>query len=237
LRLSVRARKRRIVKKFRRITALAAIGVLAVAGALFTSGSSQASPDPASSAPPTKSEAYAAHIRAQMGLESDLPYIRNLESQAALNDTELGTPVTPAELAELHARRALGSHVNAVQNAVSALPSFGGTWFKQAGDGVIVVGLTSPPTAAVTQTVDSVVPANSAVEFVQVAVSYSQLEALYKSITATPLSADGITSVWIQTADNTVAVGAATQAVVDAVHARYGHTGLTVTVGGPAIGV
>jgi hypothetical protein len=169
-----------------------------------------------------------------MGLESDLPYIRNLESQPGLNDTELGTPVTPAELAELQARRALGGHVNAVQNALSALPSFGGTWFKQDGDGAIVVGLTSPPTAAVTQAVDSVVPANSAVEFVRVPVSYSQLTALYQQITATPLSADGITSVWIQTADNTVAVGAATQAVADAVYAKYGHTGLTVTVAAPA---
>ena len=135
----------------------------------------------------------------------------------------------------MNARRALGSYVNAVENALSGLPSFGGTWFKQDGDGVIVVGLTSPPTAAVTQAVDSALPANSAVEFVQVPVSYSQLTALYQQITATPLSADGITSVGIETADNTVAVGAATQAVVNAIYARYGHTGLTVTIGGPSI--
>jgi hypothetical protein len=80
------------------------------------------------------------------------------------------------------------------------------------------------------------VPANSAVEFVQVPVSYSQLNALYQSIKATPLSVDGILSVWIQTADNTVAVGVATQAVADAVYAKYGHTGLTVTVTSPAVG-
>jgi hypothetical protein len=147
-----------------------------------------------------------------------------------------GSPTPPArgDAAQLSARRALGSHVNAVENALSGLPSFGGTWFKQAGDGVIVVGLTSPPTAAVTQTVNSAVPANSAVEFVQVPVSYSQLKALYKSITATPLSVDGILEVAIQTADNTVAVGVATQAVADAVYAKYSHTGLTVTVAAPA---
>ncbi|HEX3515896.1 MAG TPA: hypothetical protein VHT26_18035, partial [Trebonia sp.] len=108
---------------------------------------------------------------------------------------------------------------------------------KQAGDGVIVVGLTSPPSAAVTQKVNSVLPANSAVEFVQVPVSYSQLIALYQKITATPLSTDGVVSVAILTAHNTVAVGVATQAVEDAVYARYGHTGLTVTVTAPAIGV
>jgi hypothetical protein len=147
------------------------------------------------------------------------------------------TPSTRGDAAQMNARRALGSHVNAVENAVSGLPSFGGVWFKQAGDGVIVVGLTSPPTAAVTQTVNSVLPANSAVEFVQVPVSYSQLNALYQKIIATPLSTDGILSVAIQTADNTVAVGVATQAVADAVYARYGHTGLTVTVTAPAIGV
>jgi hypothetical protein len=149
-------------------------------------------------------------------------------------DKELGTPVTAPELAELNARHALGSHVNAAENALSASPSFGGGWFKQAGDGVIVVGLTSPPTAAVTQMVDSALPANSAVDFVQVPVSYSQLNALYQSITATPLSTSGILSVAIHTADNTVAVGVATQADVTAVYAKYGHTGLTVTVAAPA---
>ena len=146
------------------------------------------------------------------------------------------TPSTRGDAAQMNARRALGSHVNAVQDALSGLPSFAGTWFKQTGDGVIVVGLTSPPTTAVTQTVNSVVPADSAVEFVQVPVSYSQLKALYKSITATPLSVDGIVSVAIRTADNTVAAGVATQAVADAVYAKYGHTGLTVTVTAPAIG-
>jgi hypothetical protein len=99
-----------------------------------------------------------------------------------------------------------------------------------------VVGLTSPPTAAVTQMVNSVLPANSAVEFVRVPVSYSRLNALYLQIKATPLSVDGICSVGIRTADNTVAVGVATQAVADAVYAKYGHTGLTVAVTGPAVG-
>jgi hypothetical protein len=159
-----------------------------------------------------------------------------LGSSQGSPDRASPAPPRRGDAAQLNARRALGSHVNAVENALSGLPSFGGVWFKQVGDGVIVVGLTSPPTVAVTQMVDSVVPANSAVEFVQVPVSYSQLEALYKSITATPLSADGITSVWIQTADNTVAVGAATQAVAEAVYAKYGHTGLTVTVTAPAVG-
>jgi hypothetical protein len=157
-----------------------------------------------------------------------------LGNSQASPDRSSPAPPTRGDAAQLDARRALGSHVNAVGNALSALPSFGGVWFKQVGDGAIVVGLTSPPTAAVTQMVDSVVPANSAVEFVQVPVSYSQLKALYQQITATPLSVDGILSVWIQTADNTVAVGVATQAVADAVYAKYGRTGLTVTVTSPA---
>jgi len=159
-----------------------------------------------------------------------------LGSSPASPDRGSPTPPTRGDAAQQNARRALGSHVNAVGNALSGLPSFGGVWFKQVGDGVIVVGLTSLPTAAVTETVNSVLPANSAVEFVHVPVSYRQLNALYKSITSTPLSVDGISSVWIQTADNTVAVGVATQAVADAVYAKYGHTGLTVTVTAPAIG-
>jgi hypothetical protein len=149
-----------------------------------------------------------------------------------------GSPTQSArgDAAQLNARRALGSHVNGVEKALSSLPSFGGTWLKQAGDGAIVVALTSPPTAAVSRTVNSALPANSAVEFVQVPVSYSQLNALYQQIAATPLSVDGIVSVSIRTMDNTVAVGVATQAVADALYAKYGHTGLTVTVTTPAAG-
>jgi hypothetical protein len=42
-----------------------------------------------------------------------------------------GSPTPPArgDAAQLNARRALGSHVNAVEDALSGLPSFGGTWF------------------------------------------------------------------------------------------------------------
>lgn len=189
----------------------------------------------ASSAPPTRSETYAAHIRAQLGLESDLPYIRSLDPQRDLNNTELGTPVTAPELAELNARQALGRHVNAVGDALSALPAFGGVWFKQSGDGAIMVGLTSPPTATVAQAVDNALPPNSTVDFVQVPQSYTQLNTLYQKIIAVPLSADGITNVAIDTADNTVTVGVATQADISAVYAKYGHTGLTVTVAATAV--
>lgn len=220
--------------KFEKMAGLAAIGVFALVGALFAPGISQASTVRVSPGSPTRAEAYAAHIRAQLGLESDLPYIRSLESRHGLNKTELGTPVTAPELAELNARRSLGGHVNAVGHALSASPSFGGTWFKQAGNGVIVVGLTSPPTAAITQMVNSALPANSAVDFVRVPLSYRQLNGLYQKIIATPLPASGITNVAIDTADNTVTVGVATQADASAVYAKYGHTGLTVTVAAAA---
>jgi hypothetical protein len=213
---------------------IASIGAVVLAGAFLTAAVCQDSPVRASSAPPTPREAYAIQIRTQLGFESDLPYIRSLESRPGLDVTKLGTPVTAAEQAELAARDALGSHVNAVGNALSALPSFGGVWFKQAGDGVIMVALTSPPTAAVTQLVNSVLLADSAVDFVRVPLSYSQLNALYQKIIATPLTANGITSVGIDTADNVVAVGVATQADISAVYARYGRTGLTVTVTAPA---
>lgn len=220
--------------KIRKTAGIAAIGLLALAGALAAPGASQASVARASSAPPTARESYAARIRAQMGLESDLPYIRKLESQRGLNTTALGTPVTGPELAELNARRSLGGHVNAVQHALSSSSAFGGTWLKQSGDGTVVVSLTSAPTAAITQAVNSALPANSSVEFVQVLVSYSRLNSLYQSIISAPLAANGIENASIDTADDTVAVGVATQADVAAVYAKYGHTGLTATVAAAA---
>lgn len=222
--------------KFGKMAGLAAIGVFALAGALATPGISQASAVHSSAAPLTRAEAYAVQIRAQLGLKSSLPYIRSLESEHGLNDTQLGTPVTAAELAELTARHALGSHVNAVGKTLSASPSFGGVWFKQAGDGVIMVGLTSAPTAAVTRMVSRDVPAHSAVDFVRVPLSYRRLNSLYQKIIAGPMWARGIGNVAIDLAANTVTVGVATKADVRAVYARYGHTGLTVTVAAPTAG-
>ncbi len=99
-----------------------------------------------------------------------------------------------------------------------------------------MVALTTPPTAAVTHLVNSAVPANSAVNFVQVPLSYSQLNDLYQKIGATPLTANGIYSVGLDIMNNTVAVGVATQADISAIYAKYGHTGLTVTVTAPITG-
>jgi hypothetical protein len=213
---------------------IASVGAVVLAGAFLAPAMSQASPVRASSASPTPAEQYAMKIRAQLGFESDLPYVQSLESQPGLNDTDIGTPVTAAELAELVARNALGDHVKAVEDALSALPSFGGVWFKQAGDGAIEVNLTSPPTAAVTQLVNSVLPANSAVDFIQVPLSYSQLNSLYQSIIATPLPENDINSIAIDTTDDTVTVGVAAQADISAIYAKYGQTGLTVTVTQPS---
>ena len=216
--------------KITRLAGFALLGMAALAGVCFTLGISQASTIGSSAPPPTAGEKYAAGIRTQFGLESDLPYIRGLEARQGLNTSELGIPVTAGELAELHARRALGSHVNAVQDALSAQPDFAGTWLKQAGNGTVVIALTGKPTAVDIKLAGAALPAGSSVQFTQVPVSYSRLNALFQKITAAPLSATGITNVAIDTEHDTVAVGVASQALISAVYAQYGKTGLTVTV-------
>lgn len=209
------------------------VGAAAMAAVALLSGGLLAPLTATASTAPTADETYAIKIRTQMGLESDLPFIQDLESQANLNVSELGTPVTVDELSELKSRRVLGAYVNPLSNALSSMGTFAGVWFQQTGEGVIRVDLTSPVTDSITQAVNSVVPAGAAVTYTQVTYTYSQLNDLDQSILATNFSAaptSGIVSTWIDIASNTVDVGVTTQAAVADVYAQYGSAGLNVTM-------
>lgn len=98
------------------------------------------------------------NVRAHLGLDSDLAYVRSLESDPSLNTSEIGYPVSALELSALEARDKLGESVNRISSVLADVPTFGGVWFVQQGTGIIDVGLTGQPTPAITQLIETVDP-------------------------------------------------------------------------------
>jgi hypothetical protein len=76
--------------------------------------------------PTMKRMRYAERIRAQLGLRYDLAYIQELAEQKDLDTTEIGTPVTHEEFADLQARRVLGGYLPAVEAQLRDAPNYAG---------------------------------------------------------------------------------------------------------------
>ncbi len=79
------------------------------------------------------------------GLPSSRRAIEAAAADPSSTDTDLGTPLTPAEHRQLLAAERFGLHVDAVSRAAqSALPgAYAGTWFEYPGGGTIYVAFTS----------------------------------------------------------------------------------------------
>lgn len=105
-------------------------------------------PVPPITAPPRTKAAnyqYAVAERIMFGLPASRRAIEAAAADPFSTDTDLGTPLTPAEHRQLLAADRFGLHVDAVSRAAqSALPgAFAGAWFEYPGGGTIYVAFTS----------------------------------------------------------------------------------------------
>jgi len=105
-------------------------------------------PVPPITAPPRTKAAnyqYAVAERIMFGLPVSRRAIEAAAADPFSSDTDLGTPLTPAEHRQLLAAERFGLHVDAVSRAAqSALPgAFAGAWFEYPGGGTIYVAFTS----------------------------------------------------------------------------------------------
>jgi len=105
-------------------------------------------PVPPITAPPRTKAAnyqYALAERIMFGLPASRRAIEAAAGDPFATDTDLGTPLTPAEHRQLLADDRFGLHVDAVSRAAqSALPgAFAGAWFEYPHGGTIYVAFTS----------------------------------------------------------------------------------------------
>ncbi len=116
-------------------------------------------------------------FRASLGLPADAATIQNIVASGMdVGTKELGVPLTPEELADLHGRMEYAYQVEeSVAPYVRGLASFGGLYFDQLAGGRLVVLLTSLDTATAEETW-SRMPAGPPVAFRTVAVPYSSLQ-------------------------------------------------------------
>ncbi len=125
---------------------------------------------------------YAERIRAQLGLRHDVAYIQELAKQKDLDTTELGTPVTHEEFADLQARRVLVGYVPAVEAQLRDAPNYAGIWFDQIPGGGVCIALTGEPTVPQTAAVAGLLPARAHVTYVNVRYTRAELDALCAKI-------------------------------------------------------
>lgn len=224
---------------------VAAFGVATVRPAAAAHPAAEAHPAAAAAHPPVPvaqrhnhagwapSIADDQRMRVEFGLRSDRAYVTALEARDHDRTTELGIPLTSAEVSEMHRRGAVGQRLEAVGDAVGARQpaTYGGVWLDQAAGGVAVVASTDPASVD-RRLVASLLPAGAKIDVRQVAVSYRTLNDLNERIAADmqarPVDGTGVGTFLM---DNVVHVdlpATASDADIEAVYARYGRVGLRV---------
>lgn len=124
-------------------------------------------------------------LRAEFGLQADLPYVRSLAAQPGLNMTDLAIPVTAAEHADRQRRDTLGQLIPPLEAELKKTdPAYGDAWMDQAAGGVLTVAFTHEATAVETRTLARFVPAGSNQRLVAVRFSLAQLLKVYATISA-----------------------------------------------------
>src|SRR5262249_8221237 len=114
-------------------TLIAAAAIVALSAFLTsTPAYGDATPTPsATSSGPTTAETHAQKVRAEFGLRSDLSYIRSAESEPGTSSRDLGTPLPPAETADIDGRRVLSTWAGTVDTAGESQSDYAGEWIDQ----------------------------------------------------------------------------------------------------------
>lgn len=135
--------------------------------------------------PATDAESHEIRLRAQFGLQSDLPYVRTVDADPSSTTDRLGIPLTPGEAADIEARSAT---VRVLHAAARDLDGFGGIWIDQPAGGVVHLAMAGSWSEETTQRLRSLVPAGQRLVLDEVAVSLAELESLLERLDGAVLS-------------------------------------------------
>jgi hypothetical protein len=133
---------------------------------------------------PTRAEAYAQKIRAEFGLRSDLSYIRSIENEPGTSSQDLGTPLTPAESANIDARSILSTWAGTVDTASETQPGYAGEWIDQQAGGILRVAVAGTAAQTTYATLRGLLPTDAQVSFVQATYSLQELTQVQDQLTS-----------------------------------------------------
>lgn len=137
------------------------------------------------SAPPVSlAESHEISLRAQLGLQRDLAYVRNIDAAASSSRTDLGIPLTPAEQADMAGRGRLGNAITAIDKTFkTADPTYVGAWLDQASGGILNVLYTAKPGAEAAARLQALLPPGGSARVAVVPNSLATLTAVQAKVT------------------------------------------------------
>jgi hypothetical protein len=165
-----------------------------IAGAAIVALSAFIASTPASAAPtrpvartssgPSAAEAYAQKVRAEFGLRSDLGYIRSIEHEPGTSSQDLGTPLTPAESANINGRRTLSTSAGIVDAAGERQPGYAGEWIDQKAGGILRVAMAGSTAQTAYAGLRGLLPTGARVSYVKATYSLQELTQVHDQLTS-----------------------------------------------------
>jgi hypothetical protein len=135
------------------------------------------------SSKPSAAEAYAQKIRSEFGLRSDLGYIRSIEHKPGMSSRDLGTPLTPAESANIQGRRILSTWVGIVEAAGARQPGYAGVWIDQRAGGVLRVAMAGSAGQTAYARLRGLLPTGARASYVKATYSLREITRVYDQLT------------------------------------------------------
>jgi hypothetical protein len=132
---------------------------------------------------PSAAEAYAQKVRAEFGLRSDLGYIRSIEHEPGTSSRDLGTPLTPAESANIKGRRVLSKWVGIVEAAGERQPGYAGVWIDQRAGGILRVAMAGSTAQTAYSRLRGLLPAGARLSYVKATYSLREITQVYDQLT------------------------------------------------------
>jgi hypothetical protein len=139
---------------------------------------------------PDRTVEYEAQVREQNYLSSDLEFVKSVDADPTATTELIGVPILPEEHDEILRRKALGSNIEPIADALRPLGVYGGGWMDNSNGGQLTIAIVGSVTSAVRDAVEGVTGNVEQVVFTSAAVPEANLIDLAGKMPYSPLWAE-----------------------------------------------
>lgn len=134
--------------------------------------------------PASFDQPYAVKIRSEMGLNSEVGHILSVATRSDSTGDVMGTPLTPAESADIEGRQVLNKWADTVESVVTGEPSYAGMWIDQKAGGVLHIAIAGPHGESTYTNLRKLLPVGDRVVFDHANYTLTALRAAHAAVTA-----------------------------------------------------